>query len=1765
MPNFSKNDIPYQVAYNAHSGTSFVPERRAKSEQNEYFGMLNSAYKELYDQAEKWDTLEVFEQQFERFEKTFKNKYLAYLNSRNGWVSTMIAGPSNFPARRMQKKGDSVQNKLNDLLSYYEYKKRKIYNKIKPAHLRPIKTGQDGALQALERKLKKRVDNQEHMKAVNKIVKSKKLTDEEKTQKLKEKFDFPSSYIKTLIEPDFMGRIGHPGYALSNNNAQIKRLKGRIAEEKRLAKNRDEGNKEYTFDGGKVVLNYDINRLQISHKEIPPVEVRQQLKKGGFRWSRKNKAWQRQLNTLGNHWNDWYVKPIVGEIKPVEKAQATQEEEVELTAEDKKAIADQVSAKLQEAENPKLGDLSAESKTLDKEPAEVEKPQESKEEAPQDKKIGQLTRSDLKEMMQRKYIYLEKLQKSFPQVFPQHIDKFKIEPASHSKLIKLSFLKWKEREFPDIEKFIEKAVGKTVKEMAMKNQFPIGGDYILFNIEEAGKIVSRIEKLIGEVKTEKPKRKLADDAKIIRAFVKNKWPRSFKNLRVRTISSGKFVSDHHVLIESTKNKGDAPLNRKIKDWFYDAFGRPDQHNNTVMAYGIIIYIGMVDKILKAIEKDQAQTVETTLKPVETTGQKTLSLRPGRFYRSNSKELIWIEKENEKFPGIFRGVQEKKDPGYIARSLFKFWDFKKNGEFLGPSKDEKFNLVEEVKEKEINIIPLWDAHNIIRGFIHKKWPQKSAGVQVKLVSEYNPIKPGYIHIFNDVAVIPEEIRRFFFVAFGNKTQALKSITSWSIILKGEYCFNVLWEVLKDTDFKSKYSIFDIRNFNPKKKKYENDYIDRPTLQPKGELIIDGKGKFVYDLDYPKAEKAINKYTIWSYQDYYGGFWQKLVHDNTKAAVLELLEKNQPNQSAQEKPQQTNTQAQTVQATQEALGKELIGIFKEISGQEFRANNLGNEIYLKAKNGRVKLGSSALINTFYRDERLGEWTNSTMSEMINDVKTWKKFVDYYNRKFRAKNYLNKRSIDFYKDVLNLMNKETGKTWFIYDVYTMEDPKETSLWLSNYERKIDPTDKGVLRRAFDNQHIDRPPGINNIDLKVKQWEIVLQWYQDIESNEKEQAQTVQATQGALKDDKTDLPEQFRPRPGDMPIKTMAGIIRYFIKNKWPQYDGVRVSSKNTEKSRLRKSLKIAKEIGNFPNLPDEVFEYFTTEEERKEENFNSYKNRRHLTFFYLRAQRAVKKVLSDSEYNGSFQVRDVENYDQNQVAKRVSKEVNENIKKMAVIEKPTQEDKTDCNRRMYIKEIHTDPARFQNREKLNQDIVKEIAENYDSNQFDPVVIWYDKKAGKWFLLAGHHRFEGVKKRGMKTVKSRCFEGTEAQAIKYAKELSNANRTLETPLERAKIYRKEIATGATKKRLEEKAQRLEGKNWNYILNLAHLKPTGKPLSALSALSANSDKSTQQNLEKLADWTGEARRMFASLDDQNETEMFEFLMDNFSGKKSITRKTDWIVKISAIVSRMDYKPGQVLNLKRIQGKTQGETEYQRQMATIDEKINKYEDQKKALKDRFNNPKAPGYVNPTAPDYEQMQARADQKIKDLDDVLRAVRKEKLNLMQKKGKMIQGGLDQFNLFAQAPARKVAQEVTKIRKAQNKPQKPGPDGDLSSLIDKVFKKRIEAKDTFQFKRENMKLIRQIMEEAKKDQVKFSTSQIMQIGIIIQPVLQGEKSIQRDNVRTHKRTLAPTLNNLLRWANDPGRYDLIGVDNSQNEKPTIVARKVKRARIFNILGLR
>ena len=199
--------------------------------------------------------------------------------------SIMITGGSNFPVRRKEKQVAAWDRNQEEWQAV-----RGILDKIRSVGMGGISSDDPEALRKLRAKLKEREDSQMRMKAANTAIRMK---DTAKGDAKLAALGYTPDAIRKLREPDYAGRVGFPAYALQNNNANIRRIRERIAElEKRETEPAPEG---WEFDGGSVVVNTEANRLQILFDEKPDAELRAELKGHGFRWAPSQGAWQRQL------------------------------------------------------------------------------------------------------------------------------------------------------------------------------------------------------------------------------------------------------------------------------------------------------------------------------------------------------------------------------------------------------------------------------------------------------------------------------------------------------------------------------------------------------------------------------------------------------------------------------------------------------------------------------------------------------------------------------------------------------------------------------------------------------------------------------------------------------------------------------------------------------------------------------------------------------------------------------------------------------------------------------------------------------------------------------------------------------------------------------------------------------------------------------------------------------------------------------------------------------------------------------------------------------------------------------------------------------------------------------------------------------------------------------------------------------------------------------------------------------------------------------
>ena len=321
-PYYSINETAARRAKDANSFYDYKP----GSATAEYRGYVDEAVKIAERQKARVDPM--YHEKIDSLLDTYARKLAENMNKGYeiaGRVpSILIAGGSNFPVRKKEKQNAAADRNMEE---YREI--QGLLDKIRSTGMGGISADDPQAVQKLQSKLADLEKSQETMKAVNAYYRKHKTLDgcphlsPENIEKL-----------KAGMSRSWRGENAKPfeAYALSNNNAEIRRVKSRIQD---LSKKKEIGFVGWEFEGGRVDANTEANRLQIFFDEKPDEATRAELKSNGFRWSPKEGAWQRQLTD-----NAYYAANYVKAIQPLTGEKPTELQRAHIRAE---------KAKIQEA------------------------------------------------------------------------------------------------------------------------------------------------------------------------------------------------------------------------------------------------------------------------------------------------------------------------------------------------------------------------------------------------------------------------------------------------------------------------------------------------------------------------------------------------------------------------------------------------------------------------------------------------------------------------------------------------------------------------------------------------------------------------------------------------------------------------------------------------------------------------------------------------------------------------------------------------------------------------------------------------------------------------------------------------------------------------------------------------------------------------------------------------------------------------------------------------------------------------------------------------------------------------------------------------------------------------------------------------------------------------------------------------------------------------------------------------------------------------
>lgn len=256
--------INEQLAKRAKENMSFDDYKEGSSTA-EYNRVVEDVAKKI--EAAKSNVSEEAQERLDKLLNWYKSAYANWINKHNAngasHVSVMIAGPANYNMR----KHDQWMNREEKLWDEYN-EINNIDAKISAIIHgdKIIRTDDKNALEKLRDKLKAAEEEHQGYKDYNKKARKE-------------------------------GKEPYASYVLSNSNQRMRQIKLRIAQLEKLEEQKkiatEQGNKEIEINGIKIIDNLEANRLQIVFDYKPDADVRNKLKKNGFRWSPNNEAWQR--------------------------------------------------------------------------------------------------------------------------------------------------------------------------------------------------------------------------------------------------------------------------------------------------------------------------------------------------------------------------------------------------------------------------------------------------------------------------------------------------------------------------------------------------------------------------------------------------------------------------------------------------------------------------------------------------------------------------------------------------------------------------------------------------------------------------------------------------------------------------------------------------------------------------------------------------------------------------------------------------------------------------------------------------------------------------------------------------------------------------------------------------------------------------------------------------------------------------------------------------------------------------------------------------------------------------------------------------------------------------------------------------------------------------------------------------------------------------------------------------------------------------------
>ena len=291
-------------AKGAFDGTSFSPEQREQQYINSYLGQMAEVEKEFGAWATADNVAEINEA-LELYRAGYAQRLNASLAAHSRIRSQMIAGAGGWTGqmvRSMEKKNAAYDNRRNEFVEWNNKAIDRLYSRFNPRFIAkaPIMSSDHDALEKLQEKIDKAEKLQQWMKDTNAAIRKHSKAGKDAQTAALVAMGHTQADAAKLVKSDSVWEIGYAHYELTNNNANIRRMKQRVVEIERLRATPTKETEVVTSAGGdskiRIVDNTEANRLQLFFPGKPSEAIRSKLKENGFRWTPSVGCWQAYRN-----------------------------------------------------------------------------------------------------------------------------------------------------------------------------------------------------------------------------------------------------------------------------------------------------------------------------------------------------------------------------------------------------------------------------------------------------------------------------------------------------------------------------------------------------------------------------------------------------------------------------------------------------------------------------------------------------------------------------------------------------------------------------------------------------------------------------------------------------------------------------------------------------------------------------------------------------------------------------------------------------------------------------------------------------------------------------------------------------------------------------------------------------------------------------------------------------------------------------------------------------------------------------------------------------------------------------------------------------------------------------------------------------------------------------------------------------------------------------------------------------------------------------